>query len=179
MEKNNTNKQAFKRKLIIITIILFSLMLVSCTDVFSKKEAYCFSGVFDKIDNNYVFSIYAKTVADSKDEEIQLENLNFDFSANSPIQAIKLSEDANYEIYYKSCIALFFSDNLSDNDIYSILVSILNDTKYQSYVYIYKDTVQVDTLKTEAEKILINEKIDSASKNKFMRLTDYIKEKQF
>ncbi len=179
MEKNKIIEKMLKKILITFAVILLALPLNSCTDAFSKKEAYCFSAVFDKANDNYNFTVFCKVHSDNNSEKNKTETLSLDFMAKSPIEAIKRSEKHNYEIYYKSCIALFFSDSLSDGEIYEILVTILNDTKYQSYVYIFNEQQSIDALKTEAEKIAANEKIDYTSKGKFITLTEYIKNKQF
>lgn len=179
MEKNKIIKNVLKEAFVLFAAALLTLPLNSCTDAFSKEEAYCFSAVFDKTNDNYNLTVFCKVHSSNSTEKKGTEILSLDFTAKSPIEAIKKSEKHNYEIYYKSCLALFFSDSLSDSEIYDILLPILNDTKYQSYVYIFNEKLSIDISKTEAEKIAENEKIDHTSKEKFLTLTEYIKDKQF
>ncbi len=153
-----------------VIILLSVLALTSCGKEASKDEAYCFSIVFEKINNSPTATMYCKAQSADGGDNGSLSDIKLSFSKASFISAIKEADNSDYEIYYNSTKAIYFPTDVSDEEIKQIMLYFLEHTKYQSCVSVFTPDNKVTdtkTLHTEAQKICTDEKIKFNEKKNY------------
>lgn len=161
-----------KKKMILASLI--PIILLSCNKQNLNHEAYCFSIVFDRIDNISSVTMYCKTNSQKSDDMIQIP-LNFraeDFT--SAFSQIKL---ADYNIYLNSISAYYFSGNLTEKDKFEITLLLLNNSKYKTDNKIYcKKDIDITELHIKASDVCDYEGIKKAESNNYKNTLYYLKD---
>ncbi len=151
------------KKLNIIFIMFSVIMLSSCSGNNQRDEAYCFSMVFEKVNQTPTVTLYCKTSGSGGSEQQSVSDTKFSFSANSFTEAIISADKSDNEIYFNSTKTVYFSQDVTKDEIKQIMVYFLNHAKYQSCICIYTpqstDNKGTQTLHSKATEVCINEKI--------------------
>lgn len=158
---------SFVRKIAcFFTVFICFLSLFSCSEQSKKDTAYCFSIVFEKVDDIPNVTLYCKIHGD--DESGKMNDISFALSSDTFTSALDSSSDKGHDIYFSSTQAIYFSDEVTLSEKEDIIIYFLNNTKYQSSVYILTSAEGIkydaSVLHNKALDVCKNEKINYSDK---------------
>lgn len=164
-----------------IFLIYFAVLLsfISCSGQSKKDTAYCFSIVFEKQANIPTVTMYCKIHND--DENGKMSDTSFGFSADTFTSALEKSTDHSHEIYFNSTKAVYFSNDIPEEEKEQIIVYFLNNTKYQSSIYTYaheNQAADISFLHSRALEVCKNEKINHYEKNNYKYALKIVRDKK-
>lgn len=113
--------------------------------------------------------MYCKIHGD--DENGKMNDTSFSFSSDSFTSALDKFSDNSHEIYLSSTQSIYFSKDVTKSEKEQIMVYFLNNTKYQSSVYLFSpselNSTEASVLHEKALDVCKNEKINYFEKSMY------------
>ena len=136
----------------------------SC-EIEKRKDAYCFSLVFERENDNAVMSAYCKTHESSLSKT---ENKKLTFTAEDFRSVFDKVSKGDHNIYFGSICAYYLSNSLTDYDLEVITLILFDHSEFRiDTPLMYDRNISSDDLHIIAENTSKNEQINRSEKWKY------------
>lgn len=148
-------------------IFIFALVFLTSCGTNKSKEAYCFSVVFENVNNNAKITLYCKTPKENPEES--LTDIPLSFYGKDFNDAFVNANKGEYAVYFNSIKAYFFDKELSFDNIKEISLILLDNSKYKTdnHIYLTKENNDIKELHSIAEDICRSENINRTHLKKY------------
>lgn len=160
---------------LVFSAILITMILTSCSEQ-KNKPAYCFTMVFEKQGERPSVTLYCKVPENTASDK--MKNISFTHTAKNYDQAVQKSFEGEYDIYFNSVIAYYFSDDLTPDDKLAVAEILLGNSKYKTnnQVYAEDNVMTEERIHRKAEKVCSDECITTDEKKYYTPVLKYFRE---
>ena len=163
----------------IMMAMITLLMLCSCSDNNGKETAYCFSAVFENGDGVSNITLYCKIPTSDNGEGEEEESVVLSFDGDSFYGAFEAINESEYEIYFGSLCAIYFSENVTASQLSDVAAVIFGNTGYNTSCSVYSQNPgtipPTEILHSFAADTCDRESISNLSRKYYKKAIDYFR----